>query len=496
MRQTTAPKQGNRTAVSVKLKQALGPEKVRDDELTRISYSSDVSPVRPQRPSAVVFPKVRDDVVHVLGIANAYKVPVTVMAGGVNVVGSCIAPEGGIVIDFYRMNRIIEVNTDSGYAVVEPGVNFDRFTAALAEKGYRCSVPTSPGGSTPLGNYLSRPSGSLATRHLDCIVDLEVVLPDGTIMNTGSSQFPNAGSSLRYGPFPDLAGLFCCGYGTLGVVTKAALRIYPINEANRLHLAGFHTYEASVDFVKELTNHNIPEHCIIWNWQFFKTLEVGVVGDEYRIPPEIRLDPRKPPAGMPYVIVTTMMSGYEESMRTNDRICAKVAEKYGGYVISKKQAEALVPGGLAGWEEIYLKYRTVEPTSFGLGKYLAWIVLTEPKVVKDLEKWAVNELSKFKTSPVCYYSMPFDFGRSIFFRIFCYPDPKNDKLVHDIVDKYREMYDVAMKRYGGVPLRVKMGYPNLGVVGGYGKALAKIKQAFDPNDILSPNMGIYEEVTR
>lgn len=496
MQQKNNLKQPGRIPAAAKLKEMLGQEKVKDDELTLVTYSSDVSPVSPKNPSAVVLPVVREDVVAILGVADEYKVPVTVMAGGVNVVGSCIPPEGGIVIDFHRMDRIIEVNTDSGYAVVEPGVNFDNFTAALAEKGFRCAVPTSPGGSSPLGNYLSRPSCSLATRQLDGIVDLEVVLPDGTIFNTGSSQFPNAGSSLRYGPFPDLAGLYCCGYGTLGIVTKAALRIYPINEANRLNLAGFDTYEASVDFVKDLTNHNIPEHCIIWNWQFFKSLQVDIVGDEYKIPPEIRLDPRKPPEGMPYVIVTTMMSGYEESMKTNDKLCAKVAEKYGGRVLSREEALSLVDGGLNEWEDLYLKYRNVEPTSFGLGKYLAWIVLVEPKMAKDLEKWAVEELAQFKTSPVSYYSMPFDFGRSIFFRIFCFPDPENQELVDNVVNKYKEMYDIAMKRYGGIPLRVKMGYPNLGVVGGYGKALQKIKQAFDPNNILSPNMGIYEEVAQ
>jgi len=189
------------------------------------------------------------------------------------------------------------------------------------------------------------------------------------------------------------------------------------------------------------------------------------------------------------------MSGYEESMRTNDRICSKVAARYGGKVLSKKEAQAVVPGGVAGWTELYGKYRPVEPTFFGLGRYLAWIVFTEPKLVKELEKWAVEEFSKFKTPPAWDYSQPFDFGRSMFFRIFCFPDPKNQKLVDHIVNKYRQMYEVAMKRYGGVPMRVKSGYPTLGLVGGYGKALTRIKKAFDPNNILSPNMRIYEEVT-
>jgi FAD/FMN-containing dehydrogenase len=478
-----------------KLKDSLGVDKVKDDELTLVTYSSDVSPVPAQRPSCVAFPETRADVVEVLKTANECKTPITVMSGGVNVVGACIAKEGGIVIDLHRMDKIIEINTDSGYAVIEPGVNFDRFSAALAEKGFRCGIPTAPGGSTPLGNYISRPSGSLANRHLDLIQDLEVVLPDGTVLNTGSSQFPSVGSQLRYGPFPDMAGLFLCAYGTLGVITKAAIKIYPINEANRVHLTAFDEFENAVDYVKELINNNIPEHCIIWNWQLFKSFEVNVVGNEYRIPKETRLDPRIPPEGIPYNIVTTLMSGYEESMRANERIMKKVAGKHKGRVLGKREAQKIAPGGAFGWNELYGKYHPLEPTFFGLGRYLAWIVLTEPNKVKELEKWAVKEFSKFNSSPVCYYSQPFDFGRAMFFRIFVFADPKNQKLVDHIVAKYREMYDVAMQRYGGVPLRVKMGFPDLGVVGGYGQALAKIKHAFDPNNVLSPNMGIFPEVT-
>ena len=347
-----------------------------------------------------------------------------------------------------------------------------------------------------MGNYISRPSGSLANRHLDSIVDLEVVLPDGTVLNTGSSQFPKATSHLRYGPFPDLAGLFLCAYGTLGVITKAAPRIYPINESNRVNLAAFDRFRDAVDFVKDLVGHNIPEHCIIWNWQLFKSFEVGLVGNEYRIPSEISLDPRKPPKGIPYNIVTTFMSGYEESMRAGDRVCSKVAEKHGGRVLNKKEAKAVAPGGVAGWTELYAKYHPVEPTFFGLGQYLAWIVFVEPEVVKDLEKWVVEEFSKFNISPVCYYSQPFDFGRSMFFRIFCFPDPKDQKLVGHIVARYRKMYDIAMERYGGVPMRVKSGYPTLENTGGYGDLLARIKKACDPNNILSPNMGIFPEVTK
>ncbi|MBW1802572.1 MAG: FAD-binding oxidoreductase [Deltaproteobacteria bacterium] len=168
--------------------------------------------------------------------------------------GMCVPSEGGIVLDFRNMNRILEINTDSGYAVIEPGVIFDKLTAALSEKGFKCHVPTAPGGATPLGNYLLQPSGSLSLRHLDSIIDLEVVLPDGLVVNTGSAASPSANAKpyRRYGPFPDVAGLLTCAYGTMGIITRASVRIYPVNESTRINLTAFDDYGSAEKFVQDV----------------------------------------------------------------------------------------------------------------------------------------------------------------------------------------------------------------------------------------------------
>jgi len=124
--------------------QKIGTEKVKDDEAILVSYGFDASVAAFRKPSLVVLPENRGDVREVLMAANREKIPVTVMAGGVNLGGMCVPSEGGILLDFRNMNRI-EINTDSGYAVIEPGVIFDRFTAALRKVGFRCHVPTAPG---------------------------------------------------------------------------------------------------------------------------------------------------------------------------------------------------------------------------------------------------------------------------------------------------------------------------------------------------------------
>ena len=490
----------NEKMIYGELKEAIGENKVKNKDIVLATYGSDISVTPYQKPSYVILPENKEDVKEVLQIANKYKIPVTVMSGGVNVIGLTIPVEAGILLDLHRMDKVLEINTDSGYALIEPGVTFDRFTAALAQKGFRCQVSTAPGGSTPLGNYLMRPSGSLSNRHLDPILDLEVVFPDGSEVNTGSSQFPTAGSFLRYGPHPDFTGLFCCSFGTLGVVTKAAVRIYPINESNRVHLAAFDNYESSVKYVKDIVNNNIPEHCIIWCWTHYMAYEITVPpqGGMPSLPPKLKDNPKKPPKGIPYNVVTTFMSGYEESMVTNEKILSKVVQKYGGRVLSKEEAQKLSPSMCSAWKELYEEYhqpRMEGTKKYGMGRYMAWIVNAEPKDIVKIESFAVDRLYSTGAKPVCYYSMPFDFGRSMFFRLFTYVDSKDKELTKQVQQIFTEMYDTAMRKYNAVPFRYR------GVTGKiwleqtpeFYQFYKKIKKALDPNNMLNVNMNIFQE---
>jgi len=491
-------KQMNKTQVYNELKGAIGEEKIKNDDVVLSTYGTDVSVTPYQKPSFVILPKEKEDVRNILLIANKHKIPITVMSGGVNVTGLTVPVEDGIVLDLRQMDRIVEINGDSGYAVIEPGLTFDRFTAALAEEGFRSHVTTAPGGSTPLGAYLMRPSGSLCNRHLDPILDLEVVFPDGSVVNTGSSQFKNAGSFMRYGPHPDFAGLFCCSFGTLGVVTKAAVRIYPLNESNRVNLAGFDNYESSINFIKDITNNNIPEGSIIWCWTHYLAYEIDTPpqGGTPILPHHLRDNPKQPPEGLPYNIVTTFLSGYEETMVTNEKILSQVAKKYGGKTLSKEEANKISPTMVSAWNEMYGEYhqpRMEGTKKYGMGRYMAWIVNAEPQDIVKIESIAVDKLYAAGAKPVCYYSMPFDFGRSMFFRLFTYVDTKDKDLTEKVVSTFRELYEIAMNRYNAVPFRYRgtIGKTWLEQAPEFYNFYSKIKTALDPNNILGRNMQIF-----
>src|SRR4030043_1708344 len=190
------PNRDGRKTVCRELRESIGAEKVRDDEITLVTYGrvrhgfDFMWPFR--KPSLVVFPETREDVVETLKIANRYKFPITSVGTAPIMLGTT---EGGIILDQRRRDRVMEINTDSGYAVIEPGVSFDKLTSALRGTGFRCSAGQMPAHDTILGQALGRGSQSFTTRYLHVILDLEVVLPNGTVFSTGSSHFDNVGRS-------------------------------------------------------------------------------------------------------------------------------------------------------------------------------------------------------------------------------------------------------------------------------------------------------------
>jgi FAD/FMN-containing dehydrogenase len=484
------PKKKDKTSVvRDALRKKIGKDKVKDDEHILVSYATDYRRTFYARPSLVVLPECREDVQEILKTANKHKVPITVQARG-NHSQFSIPSEGGIVLDCRRMNKIIEINTDSGYAVIETGVTFDDFTSALKEKGFRCHIPTAPGGATPVGNYLIKPAGSLATRHLDCIQDVEVVIPDGTVFTTGSAAFPGVGSHLRYAPFPDLAGLITMAYGTMGVVTRAAIKIYPINECSRVALVEMDNFPAAVDFVKDITNHNIPEHSIIWFHQLHQLFGCDV---NKPLPAALHEDPTKAPPGVAYSLVCVMLSGYTETVDAHLKVLGKVAMKYGGRLLSDEDAAKKMPITKGGFDELYTNYHQVEPNFFGLGASPMWITMSAPKDVKDVEKWAVDKVYKLGVTPVLYYCQPFDFGRSMMFRIFFFPDPRDKAKLDEIRTTFGGMFEEAMKKYHAIPMRHSALGSQFPKTGGYADVLTRIKKAIDPNNILNRSMKIFTE---
>jgi alkyldihydroxyacetonephosphate synthase len=184
----------------------------------------------------IVYPGSAAAVAAVLKIANYYKVPVTPWGGGAGSQGGALAVQGGIILDTKRMNKIINFDADSYTVTAETGIIHQDLEWAANERGYSLMhFPSSIGCST-LGGFLAhRGTGVLSTKYGnidDLCVAMEIVLPNGSIINTLPVPKSSAG--------PDLKSLFTGSEGTLGVITKAEMKFFDIPESRMFQAYMFH----------------------------------------------------------------------------------------------------------------------------------------------------------------------------------------------------------------------------------------------------------------
>jgi len=185
--------------------------------------------------AGVVFPASADEVSEVVKIAVQHGIPVWPFSTGRNWgYGATLAPESGaLVMILQRMNRILEVNEELAYAVIEPGVTYEQFNAYLKENNHPLWVDSIDGhkqGSV-IGNALERGIGSTPYGdHFGNLCGLEVVLPTGELIHTGGAL---SGSKTwhahKWGVGPYIEGLFT--QSNLGVVTRAGIWLMPEPEA-------------------------------------------------------------------------------------------------------------------------------------------------------------------------------------------------------------------------------------------------------------------------
>jgi 4-cresol dehydrogenase (hydroxylating) len=207
---------------------ALGAQWVYSAEEDIATYKDAYSPFvgEPELqllPGGAVAPATVEEVQEVVRIANRYKVPLHPISTGRNLGygGSAPTVSGSIVVDLKRMNRILEVNEEEAYVLLEPGVSFFELYRYFQEHDIKLMISTpEPGWGSPVGNALDHGVGGVAGDNFGQVNGLEVVLPTGELMRTGSGASSNSRlwQNYKYGFGPYVDGLF--SQANLGIVTK------------------------------------------------------------------------------------------------------------------------------------------------------------------------------------------------------------------------------------------------------------------------------------
>ncbi len=222
----------------------------RPDDLTLYEYDGGVDK---HAPDLVVFPRTTEEVAALVKLAREFKVPFVARGAGTGLSGGAIPREGGLMIAFARMNRILELDLENERAVLQPGVvNLD-ITQAVDGAGYFYAPdPSSQRACTIGGNVAENAGGphtlayGVTTNH---VLGLELVLPDGSVVETGGKECDLPGL--------DLTGLLTGSEGTMVLVTKVIVRLVRKPELVKTALAIYDSSEQAGNTVAEITARGI-----------------------------------------------------------------------------------------------------------------------------------------------------------------------------------------------------------------------------------------------
>lgn len=264
-----------------KLTAIVGENYIFTDIETRNHYGHDETEDYVFPPNVVVKPANAQEIAAVLKVANDYKIPTTPIGARTGLSGGALSIYEGIGLSTERLNKIIDIDELNLQVTVEPAVITQVLREAVAEKGLFYPVdPSSMGSCWIGGNIAENSGGARAVKYgvtKDYVLNLEVVLPNGEIIWTGANTLKN---STGY----NLTQLMVGSEGTLGVITKAVLKLLPQNSHNVLMLVPFYKAHEACEAVSAIFRAGIvpsalefmERDAIDWTLKYHDNINVNV----------------------------------------------------------------------------------------------------------------------------------------------------------------------------------------------------------------------------
>ncbi|MEE9150645.1 MAG: FAD-binding oxidoreductase [Thermoplasmata archaeon] len=234
-----------------------GKDRVKIDPFERRMYSHDLASLPKimelgfkMMPDLVVKPKSAKEIAEIVKIAAQEGIPIVPRGGASWGLGGAMPVAGGIVLDLTRMNRIRDYDYDNHIVTVETGITWKTLYDTLLRKGYIIGSYPSSAMAATVGGWINTGGVGVGTYKygsaMDHVKSLEVVLPTGKILETGNFRTSIFGGM-------DLNKLFFGSEGTLGIITRASMRIYPAPEELRPISHGFSNFRELSQVVRQIT---------------------------------------------------------------------------------------------------------------------------------------------------------------------------------------------------------------------------------------------------
>jgi glycolate oxidase len=223
----------DRERVLARLRDVVGERYAFADPYEMRLYQYDASP-ETALPDIVVIPGTSEEVARIVKICVDARIPITPRSAASSLAGGTVPVEGGVVITFARMDRILEIDTENLRAVVQPGVVNLALSQALKPHGYYYAPdPSSQGACTIGGNVATNAGGPHTLIYgvtVNHVTGLEVALPNGELVRVGGCKSVEA---TGY----DLTGLLVGSEGTMAIVTQVWVKIQPLPPVQKTLMA-------------------------------------------------------------------------------------------------------------------------------------------------------------------------------------------------------------------------------------------------------------------
>lgn len=251
------------------------------DGESRERYSHDETEDIRVLPSCVLKPGTVEEVSKILAYCNENKLPVTPMGARTGLSGGAIPSADGVALSMERFNKILTIDEQNHQVITEPGVITQELQEAVKEKGlFYPPDPASKGSCFIGGNVSENSGGPKAVKYgvtKDYVLNLEVVLADGSIIWTGANVLKNA---TGY----NLTQLIVGSEGTLGVITKIVLKLLPHPTADLLLLVPFYSAKQACEAVAAIYQRGIvpsglefmEREALLWTQQFTGDFSIEV----------------------------------------------------------------------------------------------------------------------------------------------------------------------------------------------------------------------------
>jgi glycolate oxidase len=438
----------------------VGIENVTNLDFDRYSYSRDLSPARERLASMIARPRSTSEVAAIMRFANRNRLPVYVRGAGASHWAAWLPVEGGLLLDMYAMEDVIEIDSNNLTATVQSGCTWYKLDRELRKKGLTYLSSEMGGPAMTVGGSVIKAGGGPygATKfgtHGQCdVLGLEFVLPTGEIVRTGSRAYLGAPPFRRYGIGPDLTGLLIGSEGTLGILTEATLQVRPIPEAEDYASFTFDNWKDVMEVGDAITR------------QFGDEIAYGFqAGEESN--------------ALGAITATAHLYGYDkETLDYRSRKLKELCKKFNGKETDTNLSREYFGRVTSGLKGLFDQ---------GVWHFAGAGMIPIRRLPEFSEAWREIVARNYKFPRCTFGAWTFPRGWTVYGHLR-YADPGEHELIMTISDELnRRFTEMGIITFG-------IGGPDgmlpfiRGRLGSYYELLRSMKKALDPNGILQPGI--------